>query len=350
MTTGGYIYDRKLVDYLRSAGWQIIVVKLPGRNYMSRLKNNLQMSLYRHLESLHIDLLLEDELDHAALYRLNRRLKTSTNILIVSIVHHLRCCELRPSWQNNIYRWIEKRYLNNLDGFIFNSRNTCKAVEALLGKNRQMVIAPPSGNLVPPYISDEEIACRATLPGALRILFLGNVVPRKGLHVLLSALASMQTGSFHAAVVGDLSLDSGYSQKIYRYINKNGLNGRVELLGAISDVDLKLRMKESQVLAVPSSYEGFGMAYLEGMGFGLPAIGAEAGGATEIITGGLNGFLVSAGDSEMLAGLLRKLQADRKLLTTLSLNARRTYASHPKLEVTGNSVLTYLETLKSRFG
>ena len=44
-------------------------------------------------------------------------------------------------------------------------------------------------------------------------------------------------------------------------------------------------------MVVPSSYEGYGIVYREGMAFGLPAIGTTSGGASEIITDGENGYL-----------------------------------------------------------
>ena len=60
-------------------------------------------------------------------------------------------------------------------------------------------------------------------------------------------------------------------------------------------------MTQHQVLAVPSLYEAFGIAYLEAMGFGLPVIASSAGGAHELITQGEHGFLVAPGDAATLA-------------------------------------------------
>ena len=91
------------------------------------------------------------------------------------------------------------------------------------------------------------------------------------------------------------------SRTIRRQIEAAGLTARVSLLGTASDQDLAARCAASHVLAVPSSYEGFGIVYLEGMQFGLPAIAGTDGAAQEIITHGENGFLVPPGDPEALA-------------------------------------------------
>jgi glycosyltransferase involved in cell wall biosynthesis len=82
-------------------------------------------------------------------------------------------------------------------------------------------------------------------------------------------------------------------------------------------------------MAVPSSYEGFGIVYLEGMHFGLPAIAGTAGAAKELVHHGHNGFLVPPGDAAALSRRISLLMEDRELLKRLSLAAQRSAAAHP---------------------
>ena len=65
---------------------------------------------------------------------------------MVAIVHHLRCSEARPAWQNRLYRLVERRYLASVQGFIFNSRATQKTVEDLVGQGRPSVLAYPGAD------------------------------------------------------------------------------------------------------------------------------------------------------------------------------------------------------------
>jgi glycosyltransferase involved in cell wall biosynthesis len=102
------------------------------------------------------------------------------------------------------------------------------------------------------------------------------------------------------------------------------------------------------VLAVPSSYEGFGIAYLEGMSFGLPAIGTTAGAASEIITDGVDGYLVRPEDPETLAARLSVLARDRALLERLSLNALERYRRQPKWEETAARIRAFLAMMVLR--
>ena len=104
------------------------------------------------------------------------------------------------------------------------------------------------------------------------------------------------------------------------------------------------------MLAVPSSYEGFGIVYLESRGFGLPAIGSAAGGAGEIITHEHDGFLLPVNDVHSLAGYLNRLNADRDLLTVMSLNAFQRYQNHPTWQQTCGKITTFMESMTTRNG
>lgn len=109
--SGGYLYDRKLVAYLRNRGDQVKVISLPWSNYGRHLGHNLLPGLYRRLRHASFDVLLQDELNHPSLFWLNRRLGHSHRYPLVTIVHHLRSSEKRPAWQNAFYGWVEKKYL-----------------------------------------------------------------------------------------------------------------------------------------------------------------------------------------------------------------------------------------------
>ncbi len=100
-------------------------------------------------------------------------------------------------------------------------------------------------------------------------------------------------------------------------------------------------------MVVPSSYEGFGIVYLEGMGFGLPAIGTTAGAASEIITHGEDGYLIEPDDAMALANILSELLANRDLLLKLSLNAVKRYKSQPKWNETAKSIRDFLHQMVS---
>jgi glycosyltransferase involved in cell wall biosynthesis len=332
MLSGGYLYDRRLVEYLRSQGHTVEIISLPWRNYAAHLADNLSFRLPRDLDAL-----IQDELNHPSLVLANRGKHPYP---IVSLVHHLRSSELRPRWQNAFYRFIEQRYLASVDGFIFNSRTTERAVNSLLRNRKPGIIAYPPTDRFGGPISPAEIR-RRSQRSPLRILFLGNVIYRKGLHTLLKAV-SLQPSMFQVDVVGSLAPEPAYTKLIQELLTREHLSSCVYLHGPLDREPLVEKLRQAHVLVVPSSYEGFGIVYLEGMCFGLPAIGTTAGAAGEVIEHGTTGYLIPPDDARALAGHLTSLAEDRSQLERLSLRARERYLHQPPWDETARGIHTFL--------
>lgn len=342
--TGGLLYDQMLVDYLRRQGDHVDVIAREWHSYDAyhAVADNLSRSLFRRLVETPLDVLLQDEAN--PLFWLNQRLRHRVHYPIVTIVHHLRCTEARSAWKNRFYRWIERRYLSTLDGFIFNSNTTRKEVENLVGQ-RPAIVAHPGGERFHPTLTPKEIAARAHQPGPLQILFVGNLIPRKELHTLLAVLAQLPKESWRLVVVGSQQMDPRYVRSIHRQIRQGRLENEVTLSGVVSDTELAEKLSQSHLLAVPSSYEGFGIVYVEAMGFGLPAIASTAGGAGEIVHHARNGYLVSPGDVGALAKHIYELSSDRGLLERMSLTAHESYSTRPTWAECGRRIREFLESL-----
>jgi glycosyltransferase involved in cell wall biosynthesis len=317
--SGGYLYDRKLVDYLREQGDTVEIISLPWRNYAAHLTDNFHFRLPNGLE-----LLIQDELNHPSLIASNLQPHPYP---VISLVHHLRCSEKRHPLPNAIYRWIETRYLRSVDGFIFNSETTRANVESIAGRNLPHVVAHPPADKFSTQITKQQVEERAAA-GPLRILFLGNVIQRKGMHTLLEAVRIAHR-EVTLDVAGSLETDPPYAEKMQQAVLEFGLSSRITFHDSVSDQRLRSLLGAAHLLAVPSSYEGYGIAYLEGMGFGLPAIGTDAGAAREVIREGKTGFLISPEDAGKLANHLDRLAGDRTLLVEMSLNALDWYRQQP---------------------
>jgi glycosyltransferase involved in cell wall biosynthesis len=331
--SGGYLYDRKLVEYLRTQGDTVEIISLPWRNYAAHLTDNFRFRLPPGL-----DLLIQDELNHPSLLSANRR---PHHYPIISLIHHLRCSEQRPAWQNWFYRLAEKRYLESVDGFIFNSQTTRGVVNRLIENGKPNMVAYPPTDRFGQGMTESEIEARAKGPGPLRILFLGNVIHRKGLHALLEAVSS-QSPAFSLDVVGSLMVDPAYARAVQEKATIRGLGSTVHFHDALDNEELIEKLKSAQVLVVPSSYEGFGIVYLEGMAFGLPAIGTTAGGASEIIADGETGYIVPPGDAGILAERLSSLANDRALLARLAVKALERYRLQPSWKETAETIRAFL--------
>jgi len=343
--SGGYLYDRKLVEFLRAQGDDVQIISLPWRNYTAHLSDNFTFRL-----PAGIDLLIEDELNHPSLLAANR----SKPYLVVSLVHHLRCSELRPAWQNALYRIIERRYLRSVDAFIFNSQTTRGVVTGLIGDEKPAIVAYPPTDRFGDALPEDFVRARAAQPGPLRIVFLGNLIPRKGLHTLLEAVCHLPTTNLHIDIIGSLTTDPAYAERMQERVTTrslqsmqggHGLRSTVHFHGPLDNAALIEKLKSAHVLVVPSSYEGFGIVYLEGMAFGLPAIGTTAGAAGEIIRDGETGFLVNPEDARTLAARLEALAANRELLARLSAQALQRYRHQPTWQQTAAEIRKFLKML-----
>jgi glycosyltransferase involved in cell wall biosynthesis len=343
IVSGGYLYDRMLVDHLRSQGHEVRVFSLPWRGYVRHLYDNFSAGLLRQLAGSSLDLLIQDELNHVSLFMLNRRLSRRSDLPIVSLVHHLRSDEPRNPIPQMIYAWVERRYLRSVNKFIYNSQSTRRSVERQTTGVRPCIVAYPGRDHIKPDISPRQIAQRASRSGPLRILFLGNITPRKGLHVLLAALEHFKQDEWRLDIIGSPKSDPRYAARIRSQMTKHRYSNRLHLHGAQSKQAVRRHLMRSHVMALPSYYEGFGIAYLESMGHGLPVIGTSAGGSRELIHHKETGFLIAPGDHEALSRHLLTLSANRSRLAEMGAAAQGRYYEHPTWSQSMSKIAKFLE-------
>lgn len=342
--SGGFLYDRKLVEYLTAQGHEVEVLSLPWKNYLTHLRDNFSAELEQKLRTAEYDVLLQDELNHPSLVWLNSKIRADIDYPLVTIVHLLRCFEPRAAWLNAVYRQVEAQYLRTVDGFIYNSRASQEMVEEIIGPTPQSVIAYPAADRFAnqtPRPLPQEIS---PLP-PLRILFVGAVMPRKGLHVLFKALERIPEVDWHLDVVGGLNVDLNYALAMQQYAALNKWEEKVKFWDILDHEALAVRYRTADVMILPSSYEGFGIVYLEAMSFGVPAVGTTFGAASEIITHGRDGFLIEPDDRQHLADIIRELHHNRPLLAELCQNARTRYEAHPSWDETCAKIEQFLQLL-----
>jgi N-acetyl-alpha-D-glucosaminyl L-malate synthase BshA len=104
-----------------------------------------------------------------------------------------------------------------------------------------------------------------------------------------------------------------------------GVRDAVEFLGKQNHVERLIRL--AHVVLMPSEMESFGLAALEGMACGVPAIATNVGGVPELITHARDGFLGQPGDIKTLAGYATRLVTDDGLHASMAAAARETAVS-----------------------
>ena len=332
--SGGYIYDRILVEGLRRLGNDVKVIAIPYRQYVSHLQDNFSRKLQLSLISQNLDVMIQDELSHPSLFLLNRKLKGKIKYPIVSLLHLLQDPNSHTCLLKKLHIWIEKMYLKTMDGLICNSHHTKITALQRIGAQIPTTIAYPAATHIECPQNLDLIEERAMQPGPLRILYLGNLIRRKGALDLIMALKDLDCSLWKLDIVGRLDMEENYVKLVRDTINKYEIMSHTTIHGTLTGTELSRQINENHILVLPSYYEGFGMVYLECMGHGLPAIGTTAGAVDEIITHDVNGFLIEPGNITALRKYISIFMNDRNKLIRMGKAAVKRFESHPSWDDT----------------
>lgn len=321
--TGGYLYARRLVDGLSARGVAVSVQELAGRypqgDQAARRAAAAALAALPDGATAVIDGLalaaFRDCLEAAA-----RRLK------LLALVHHPLPDEtgLAPEDAAALTA-LERRLLPRFNGVIVPSARTGAAVAAC-GAARVAVVVP--GTMKPPA----RIA-RARREGALRLLTVATVTPRKGHDVLVAALARIASRAWRLDLIGSLTRDPACAEALRVAIARHGLAQRIELAGERPQENLAEAYEAADLFVLASHHEGYGMALAEALAWGLPIV-ATTGGAIPEVVPREAGLLVPPGDAAALAAALARLIDDRALHVRLAAGAATAGAKLPSWDDT----------------
>lgn len=169
----------------------------------------------------------------------------------------------------------------------------------------------PFGATVEPGDDLPAVARDADAP--FELLFVGRLVERKGVHLLLEALAVLEPGR---RVLLHVLGDGPERAPLEARAAELGVGGRVRFHGFVSREALEARMAACDCFVLPAvvdakgDTEGLGVVLLEAMAYGRPTIASAAGGIVDIVRDGRNGFLVPPGDAAALADAVRRMMDD----------------------------------------
>ncbi len=301
--TGGYAYDRRIIDGLRRLGWDV-EAKTLGAGFPAPSEVELQaaadwLAAASPLVPIVIDGLALGAMGHVApAFRGDRRL--------IALVHHPLADEigLDPTTAERL-RDGEMLALAAARGVIVTSPFTRHRLDAF-------GVPPQRIRVVEPGV-DRRASSRGS-GGVPTLLCVASYTPRKGHDVLLEALERIRDRHWRLVCVGARGLDPAYEAKIEAQALTFG--ERVELRDTVSARTLDALYAEADVFVLGSHYEGYGMVFAEAIASGLPIV-ATAGGATADTVPPAASRLVGPGDAtalaEALAELLDRPQRRREL-------------------------------------
>jgi len=157
--------------------------------------------------------------------------------------------------------------------------------------------------------------------GARRVVFVGDVLPIKGLDFLLASLSRLELGSWQLVIAGRRT---AYEDELRRLHPQVFAQGLVQFAGLLGQQQLAALYHSAAVCVLPSRFEQFGLAGLEAMGAGKPLIVSDRVGLSCLIESGYNGYVVPFDDSERMAGVLGLLLQDSSLRAAVGQRALAT--------------------------
>jgi glycosyltransferase involved in cell wall biosynthesis len=189
--------------------------------------------------------------------------------------------------------------------------------------------------------------------GKFRVLYVSRLEKRKGTLTLLDAIprvADRHPEVEFILIGSDRPHAPGKQQHREYFVQKYPEYTRhVQFLGFLSQAELEAWYRESDLFAVPSVYESFGLVYVEAMSRGLPVLGGNAGGIPEVIADGETGYLVAEGNSEQLARRILELIENPELCVRLGqAGQRRARSLFSRERMAENTERLYERVIASR--
>ena len=329
--SGGFIYDRLLVERLRARGHAVEVVSLPWRSRARSVTANLR-PLPPALAAAEV--VLQDELCHAAVFARNRQLRRA-GVPVVALVHNLGSDGARGR-ARGLARALERRYLRTVDGIVAVCESTLRDARAPLERDVPTVVAPAGRDHLPasrPHAA--AVGARAHERGPLRVLSSAAVTRAKGLHRLIEAIAGPGGSgprpdgvpAIELDVAGALDVDRAQARRARALAQRLGVAARVRFHGLLAGDALWSLYARAHVLALPSDREAYPLAAVEALGFGLPVLVTDRGGAREVLGDGPQGRCLPPDDVAAWSAALSAFAADRGALERAGRAALERYAA-----------------------
>ncbi|MAM56019.1 MAG: glycosyl transferase family 1 [Salinicola sp.] len=297
--TGGYVYDARIVEALRAAGWSIDVIGLEGRfpEPDAVASHALDCALTALADGSRAVI---DGLAMGGLPAIVER--HASRLSITALVHHPLADETglgAPEQQR--FRVSETRALAAAASVIVTSVYTARRLRDFDVPADKIAVIEPGVQTGPLASGDGS--------GTPRLLCIATVTPRKGQDLLVEALAGLTALPWRCDLIGALDRADAYVAKVREAIDEHQLGERVRLLGSQPAERLAEHYRQADLFVLPSHYEGYGMVVTEALAHGLPVV-TTTGGALAHTLPDTAGIKVPPGDVAALRHALERMLED----------------------------------------
>ncbi len=317
--TGGYLYDQRLAEGLRAAGWRLEILNL-GASFPHPSAADMAEALDALAAVASEAVLLVDGLAFGALETSGlARVKAP----ICALVHHPLALESgMPPARAATLRALETANLRLARQVLVTSPHTAETLaQAFRVPAERITVALPGSDR-------PERPSRP--PATPHILTVGSLTRRKGHDVLLAALAQLQDLEWTAEIVGGPQ-DPAVAAALPEQAAALGLAERVRFVGEVDRASLNACYARASLFALATRYEGYGMVFAEATAHGLPIVSCAAGAVPETAPAE-SSLLVAPDDAAAFAAALRSILTNPALAARLREGATKAAERLPTWE------------------
>jgi glycosyltransferase involved in cell wall biosynthesis len=303
---GGHDYDRAIIAALCAEGHTVEAVELAGRHPLA--DETAQAAAAAAWQGLPDDSVpVIDALTLPAFAPFADALAARHS---VALVHHPVALEPHHDAATRAaLTALERRLLALFARVIVTSSATAERLADAFGVTRaRIAVVVPGTDAAPRSAGSGGSGCE--------ILSLGVLTPRKGHDVLLRALALLPDLAWRLSIVGG-ARDRAYADTLPHLAAELGIAGRVRFTGNLVGDALEELWQRTDLFALATQHEGYGMAIAEALRRGIPLAVTEGGAASGLVTP-QNGVVCTNGDHAALSRALRRLIFDTALRANMA--------------------------------
>jgi glycosyltransferase involved in cell wall biosynthesis len=332
--TGGYGYDRRIIQELRELGWQVDVANVgdgfPFPNTQQRATALAVLSAVPAGCPIVLDGLAFGALPEVGALRCRTPL--------IALIHQpLALDPGLDTTQADTFRETERAALAAAARVVVTSEATARIVMADYDVPFQRISIVRPGN-------DPVLPAPGSNDGVVRLLSVGSVVPVKGYDLLIAAVATLTHMPWRLTIAGDRTRNPVAAAQLAADIEAHGLGDRVAMLGAVPPERIIELFLTSDVFVLASRFEGYGMALAEAIAHGIPVVSTRAGAIPQTVPAG-TGLLVPPDDAAALARALCRLIGDPAERRRFAANARAAAARLPTWQDSARLFVGAIETV-----
>jgi glycosyltransferase involved in cell wall biosynthesis len=226
----------------------------------------------------------------------------------VTTIHSFHSIEFSPLGASQRCHKLVANNLKLSRNLIFVSHYLEKECTQLFGDDytaeRWVIHNPTDVSRYHPVAKDEARRSLGLPKGVSTLLFVGNLITRKGVYWLLEAVEILREKLQPMRVI--ICGNGPERERIEDFVAKNGLQDIVWLEGKKDPHELSSYYSAADLFVMPSFSESFGLVYIEAMLWGIPIIAANTTAIPEVISSEDYGILVSPADPKALAGAIER--------------------------------------------